>query len=108
MHGILTLQGWFYIVTGIWPVLHMKSFEAVTGPKTDKWLVRTVALMITCSGIIFIRFADEEAALWLGILNAFTLTGIDVYYSLKKVIRKIYLLDAVVEMGFVIAYVLNA
>lgn len=108
MQGILTIQGWFYVLTGVWPLIHMKSFEAVTGPKTDKWLVKTVALMILCSGIIFIRFADEEAALWLAIMNAVSLTFIDVYYSLKKVIRKIYLLDAVVEMGFVMAYVLRA
>lgn len=104
MHGILTLQGWFYVLTGVWPLIHMKSFEAVTGPKTDKWLVKTVALMITCSGVIFIRFAHEEAALWLAVMNAISLAGIDIYYSSKKVIRKIYLLDAGVELGFVAAY----
>lgn len=32
----------------LWPLLHMRSFEAVLGPKTDRWLVRTVAgLMLT-------------------------------------------------------------
>lgn len=102
MEPILTLQGWFYVATGLWPVLHLKSFEYVTGPKTDKWLVKTVAFMITCSGIIFLKFSDEKAALWLAIMNAVALTIVDVYYSLNGVIRKVYLLDALVEIGFVV------
>ena len=105
MAFILTLQGWFYLVTGLWPVLHIKSFEKVTGPKTDKWLVKTVGLMITCSGIIFLKFTDDRSALWLAVMNAVTLAGVDIYYSLKGIIRKIYLLDAVVELGFVVAYI---
>lgn len=95
----LTIQGWFYLLTGLWPIFHMRSFETVTGPKTDKWLVRTVALMISCSGIIFIRFHETEAALWLAIINALCLSAIDIYYSIKNVIRKVYLLDALVEIG---------
>ena len=37
---MLAAQGALYVVTGVWPLLHMASFEAVTGPKTDDWLVR--------------------------------------------------------------------
>jgi hypothetical protein len=25
----------YYIVSGVWPLAHMRSFEAVTGPKND-------------------------------------------------------------------------
>ena len=47
---LLRLQGIFYLLTGIWPVLHIESFMAVTGPKTDIWLVKTVGLLKTaCS-----------------------------------------------------------
>lgn len=100
----LTIQGWFYVATGLWPLFHMKSFEFVTGPKSDKWLVKTVALMITCSGVIFILYNDTQAAMILAIMNALALSAIDIFYSLKKVISKIYLLDAVVELGFVAIY----
>ncbi len=31
----------FYVATGIWPVLSRRSFEAVTGPKREDWLVKT-------------------------------------------------------------------
>jgi hypothetical protein len=29
------LQGAYFLVTGVWPLVHMPSFLAVTGPKTD-------------------------------------------------------------------------
>lgn len=107
LETILTIQGWFYIATGIWPVIHMNSFEQLTGRKTDKWLVKTVGLMITASGLIFWLYREEKAAVTLAILNALFLAGIDIYYSWRKVIRKIYLLDAVVELGFVGLYLLK-
>ena len=36
-HGVANLAG------GLWPLLHIRSFEWVFGPKTDRWLVKTVA-----------------------------------------------------------------
>lgn len=100
----LTIQGWFYLLTGLWPIISIKTFEMVTGPKQDKWLVKTVGLMIACSGIIFISMNDTKAALTLAILNAITLAGVDIYYAWKKVISRIYLWDALVELIFVLIY----
>ncbi len=100
----LTIQGWFYLLTGLWPLISIKTFEMVTGPKQDKWLVKTVGLMIACSGIIFIVMTDSKAALTLAILNAITLAGVDIYYVWKKVISRIYLWDALVELVFVLIY----
>src|SRR5438874_8318552 len=40
-------QGAYYVVSGVWPLLNMDSFEMVTGPKMDRWLVRTVGLLIS-------------------------------------------------------------
>lgn len=28
-------HGLFHVATGLWPLPHYRSFEAVTGPKTD-------------------------------------------------------------------------
>ncbi len=41
----------FNAVGGLWPLLHMRSFEQVLGPKTDRWLVRTVAGLMLASGL---------------------------------------------------------
>jgi hypothetical protein len=38
---IMVGQDPFYFGSGVWPLLSMRTF--VTGPKTDKWLVKTVA-----------------------------------------------------------------
>ena len=35
-------QGVALIGLGAWPVVSMRTFERVTGPKHDDWLVRTV------------------------------------------------------------------
>lgn len=102
MSLILIVQGWFYIVTGLWPVLHLKSFEKVTGEKQDKWLVKTVGILILCSGIIFITYPHIEAIMLLAILNALSLAAIDCYYVYRGTIRRIYLLDAFVEVIFVL------
>lgn len=37
--------------TGVWPLLHRDSFEAVTGRKQDFWLVRTVGGLATATGV---------------------------------------------------------
>ena len=34
---LLAFQSAYYGLTGTWPILHLASFEAVTGPKTDDW-----------------------------------------------------------------------
>src|SRR5215207_8935539 len=44
------LQAIFYIVTGVWPFVSMRSFEAVTGPKVDRWLVKTVGALVAVIG----------------------------------------------------------
>ena len=107
MNLTLTIMGWYYVITGVWPLIHMKSFEAVSGTKTDKWLVRTVSLLILSSGIIFVNFNDSESSRWLAIMNAVSLIFIDVRYSLREVVRKIYLADAVVEVIFLILIVMK-
>jgi hypothetical protein len=33
--GVGAFQAAFYITTGVWPLLHRRSFECVTGRKTD-------------------------------------------------------------------------
>ncbi|VTR52312.1 Uncharacterised protein [Sphingobacterium thalpophilum] len=48
---IQKIQGIYYCLTGIWPVIHISSFMAVTGPKTDLWLVKMVGLLSLAIGL---------------------------------------------------------
>ena len=105
---LLRLQGMFYFLMGVWPVLHIESFMAVTGPKTDIWLVKTVGLLITaCSlGMLGASFRKSVQPDLLLILFGYMgfLTFIDIYYVLKDVIWPVYLADAAVEIILILVW----
>ena len=96
------MQGAYFLGTGVWPLLHMRSFLAVTGPKTDLWLVQTVGLLVSCMGAQMLmaghsdRVTPEVKA--LAVSSAFSLAAIDTIHSLRGRIRPVYLLDAVAEV----------
>jgi hypothetical protein len=115
MHSLLLWVAWIYsvyfLVSGIWPVVHMRSFLAVTGRKTDLWLVRTVGLLITaiglCIGVAAVEHQISLPILILAVASSGFLCLIDVIYVAKGVIAKIYLLDAAVEVVLIIAWVIG-
>jgi cytochrome b subunit of formate dehydrogenase len=47
-------QGSYYVLTGLWPLLHRSSFLAVTGPKVDLWLVNTVGALLAVTGLVLL------------------------------------------------------
>jgi hypothetical protein len=47
---IARVQGWFYLLTGLWAILDIDSFQRVTGPKVDLWLVKTVGVLVIVIG----------------------------------------------------------
>lgn len=101
---VAALQGGYYVASGVWPLLHMRSFVAVTGPKSDLWLVRTVGLLVSCVGLHLLDAARrgrarEEARLLAGTSSA-ALAGVDTWYPSRRVISPVYLLDAVPEAAF--------
>ena len=109
---VLLAMGVYYFLTALWPLVHIKSFEKVTGPKNDHWLVYTVAAMIMCSSFVFLsaslnEFQPSKEILILAYSNAMALSLIDVVFVAKKVISKVYLLDAVSEMALLILLTLS-
>jgi hypothetical protein len=48
---IASFQGAYYVATGLWAIVHRESFERVTGPKRDYWLVRTVGGLAVAIGV---------------------------------------------------------
>jgi hypothetical protein len=70
----------------------MRTFLAVTGPKTDLWLVKTVGLLLAVIGAVII-FAQRTATVnlpiaSLGIGAAASLVVVEIVYVLKKVISQ--------------------
>ena len=99
------IQGVVYVVSGVWPLVHLRSFEMITGPKVDKWLVRTVGVLITVVGAVLLsahrnnRVTPEIRTLAVG--SALGVTAIDVFYVLRRRISPVYLLDALLELFLV-------
>lgn len=108
---IAKVQGTFNVVSGIWPLAHMRSFEAVSGPKTDKWLVRTVAGLLVTVGLAQLRAARDADSVGyaklLGVGTAGTLVAIDLTYAVPGRISRIYLVDAAVELLLIRSWLRN-
>ncbi|MFN8556956.1 MAG: hypothetical protein U0531_06255 [Dehalococcoidia bacterium] len=94
-------QGGYYLITGVWPLIHMGSFEAVTGPKTDRWLVKTVGVVVAVVGaVLALAGVRRRVTLEITLLAAGSAGGlglIDFVYGGSGRISRIYLLDALVE-----------
>ncbi len=93
-------HGAFNIAGGLWPLLHLRSFEAVFGPKVDRWLVYTVAGLLTSIGYAEFKASTPEGwthARRLGVATATTLLAIDLVYVPRGRLRWTYLLDAAGE-----------
>lgn len=105
------VQGLYFTVFGIWPLVDIRSFQALTGPKTDHlvtgsesdhWLVYTVGALIVVIGAVLLLAAWRQQVslemIVLGIASAATLAAIDVVFVWRNAIAPIYLADAAVEL----------
>jgi hypothetical protein len=87
-------------------LVHLPSFEAVTGPKTDDWLVRVVGVLVLVIGgtlglgaVRLRRAPPSPELLTLALASAAAFILIDVGFVLAGTIGTIYLADAAVEAG---------
>ena len=103
---LLAFQSGYYGVTGIWPILHLRSFEAITGPKVDDWLVHMVGLLAAAIGLVLgaatlrNRVRSPDVVL-LAIASAAAFASIDIWYSVTGRISSIYLADACMQIGLI-------
>lgn len=97
-------QGLYYLLTGLWPLIHIGSFMYITGPKTDTWLVKMVGSLSIAIGIALIAAVKNKERPWiLSCCTALSFMIIDVYYAFNGRISKIYLADAALEFFFLFA-----
>jgi hypothetical protein len=118
---LLWLQGTYYLVTGAWPLISIRTFKLVTGERgkgdnyvtgldVDHWLVMAVGVLITSIALALLvgawrRSQGIELAV-LAIAAAAGLTAIDAIYTSRGVIEPIYLLDAALEVPLIIAWII--
>jgi hypothetical protein len=105
---LLLIQAFYIFITAVWPLVHIESFMAVTGPKTDVWLVKTVgALLIPISLCMLVHWLMSIRALpvvVLGMGTSIAFICIDFYYALNDVISDIYLADGILQILFLMGW----
>jgi len=105
-------HGAFYVAARLWPVVSMATFERVTGPKTDDWLVQTVGLLIAVTGVVILdarrRGRFPRAVVVLAVGDALALAAVDVVFVAGGRIPPTYLTDAPVELALAAAWLVLA
>lgn len=95
---LLWVQGIYTLLTALWGILDIDSFMAVTGPKTDTWLVKTVSVVLAAIGITMtvhasVKVGNMLPATVLGLATSLGLAIIDFYSSGNGTISMVYAID---------------
>jgi hypothetical protein len=89
----------------------MGTILAITGPKTDLWLVKTVGIILAVIGAVLIYAqinADiHTSIIMLAVGSALSLVIVEFVYVTKRVISPVYLADAVIELIFIGWWILS-
>jgi hypothetical protein len=105
---VAALQAAYFLPTGAAPFVSRRVFEAVTGPKLEWWLVLTVGTQVSATGAALARAAQRDRVTdelrLLGIGAAAGLGAIDIVHAARGRISPVYLLDAVLELALLSAW----
>jgi hypothetical protein len=108
LQRVAGIQGWFYLLTGIWPLVHGRSFQVVTGFKKDFWLAQTVGALLAVSGASLLvavrsgRIVREIVVLAMG--EALVLAVADITCVPLPGTTPVYWADAASEALFLVLW----
>jgi ABC-type cobalamin transport system permease subunit len=109
IRSLVRAQGAYYAATGVWAVADRRSFELVTGRKTDYWLVRTVGVLAAAIGATLLVAARDDhpsaEALVLAVGAGASFTLVDLVYVARRRIGPVYLGDAALHVALAFAAV---
>jgi len=97
--ALTRFQGAYYVVTGLWPIVHYPSFELLSGRKEERWLVRTVGLLAVVIGVALLRQPRRQSGLADGTATAFVAADL---MAVGAGQLPTYLADAALETALVI------
>ena len=108
---LLLAQAAYFVATGVWPLISPRSFQAVTGPKEEMWLVKTFGLLVTAVGVGIgsaARTGRVPSSMRLTAAgSAGALAAADCWYVARGRIPRTYLVDGVAEVCFALAPLLR-
>ncbi len=103
--SVALAQASYYLLTGVWPLVSPRTFQLVTGPKSDFWLAQTAgALIAVIGGAVATaagkeRLVDTATIRILAMGAALSLATVDITYVAQRRISSIYLADAAAELA---------
>jgi hypothetical protein len=103
------IQGAFYLASGLWPILHRRSFEKVTGPRNDRLLVNALGAAVTVLGASLVlgafRSSSRPALLSSGAGTSMALAAADTLYGGKTRFRPSRIIDTIAEAALFAAMI---
>ncbi len=99
---IIGAQGLYYLVTGLWPIIHLSSFEVVTGPKASIFLLYMISFLTVVIAITLLLSFNKEKSreiIFLSLASPLAFMINEVLF--RGQIRGIYFLDFAIEVIFI-------
>jgi hypothetical protein len=103
-------HGAYLLAAGVWPVLHLRSFAKVTGPKPEGWLSKGVGMSWANLGAALVaagaRGKVSQELRLVAASTALSVAGMDFWYAgVRRRISPVFLVNGLVELGFAAAWV---
>lgn len=109
--NIALVQGIYLMVVGLWPVVDAESFMTIAGPRLDVWALKITGLLMAVIGFVLLharqRTVINNSLAMLGLLTAIAIAITEIYYVSQGTIRGIYLLDAIIEIIFLLMWLIS-
>jgi hypothetical protein len=97
-------QAAYYVATGMWPLVHLRSFEALTGPKPDRFVAESTGLLFVASGVALATAARRRHPGLAAQVLAVAVPAASTIATLRHRprLRPVYLLDAAIQSALAV------
>lgn len=97
MSATMRIQGGYYLLGGLWPLAHFRSFEQVTGRKPDRFVTEVASALYVAIGAALLAGGKQPPPHLrsLALLAAAASAGLDLRH--RPALRPVYLGEAALE-----------
>ena len=96
------LQGGYYLMTGLWPLAHFRSFTALSGPKPDRFQTQATGALFAATGLALLTGDCATRGLRL-LAGATAGSALAMEVAYRRYLPRVFLLDAVLQSAFLSA-----
>jgi hypothetical protein len=97
-------QGWYYLAGGAWPFAHFRSFQAVVGPKPDRFQVEVTSALFMAIGAALLAANRDRPGIPVRGLAVCSAAGVMlVEWRNRRQLRPVFLGEGLLEGAFLTA-----